>query len=504
MLRRATLVLVATSMRLAAIVLGVGVLLARAPAAVGPTAEPAGSRFVLVEPAQGGNGALPLFQEVTDAARLVSCQSWLRNEQARWALDLYQRARQASGLPVSVQPADFFIALIPEGSSTRLGFRVRQGSGERSYPRAAFVELGAEEWRFSTMLLHESGHVALLMLAGGRLLPTRAIAAIPHTTAALTDRSTSFSEGFAIHLEALFAHLNLDAKTRSAYRHEEFFFGAAPAMTSEYYRQALDLLSFAQFVARYREVRDNSFAFGSAFRGPDYLRAQMESARDFATLRDANQLLQSEGFHASFFFSVLVRGDAKPDAIRERQARMLAALTAALTQGEMTADEPFLLRFVQTYQRLYPAEGPQIVDVLLDLSHGVLVDGDAAALWRGHYLAALRLDVPGLNLERIEAARARWRRAVNADPRVLFVRLGPQLRCEVAGRTVVLVGMHHEAPLSFDVNSAEEGIMRLVPGISEVEVSSWLSSRQQRPFADATDFKRRSGLSEKTLVSLSF
>jgi hypothetical protein len=490
-------------MRTATATVGAAMLLVRTVAAAVPAPDPVG-RFVLMEPARDGGGTLPLFQEVTDSARLARCQNWLRNDAARTALDLYRRARAAAGLPVAVQPADFLIALVPNGSSTNLGFRLRQGGVERAYPRAAFVELGDEEWRFSTMLLHESGHVALLMLAGGRRLPTREIAAIPHTTAALTDRTTAFNEGFAIHLETLFTHLDLAARARIGYRQEAPASGTPPEMTGLYYRQSADLLGHDQFAGRYLAVRDNWFAFASACRGPDYVRVQMEGARDFATLRDADQLLQSEGFHAAFFFAVLTRGDAKPDVIRVRQGRMLAVLAIALRDSGVTADEPFLIRFVQAYLRLYPAEAPEIVDVLLDLSHGVFVDADAAALWRAHYLAALGLDVRELNLAGIEAARTRWRKAVSVDARVLLERLGPQLRCEVAGRTVVLAGMQHEAPLSFDVNSAEEGVMRLVPGISEIEVASWLAARAQRPFAAIADFKRRSGLSEKTLAGLRF
>ncbi len=67
-----------------------------------------------------------------------------------------------------------------------------------------------------------------------------------------------------------------------------------------------------------------------------------------------------------------------------------------------------------------------------------------------------------------------------------------------------LGGLAGEAPLTLDVNTAEEGVVRLVPGITDSEVASWLSERARRPFADVTDFRARAGLSERVLVSLNF
>jgi len=116
----------------------------------------------------------------------------------------------------------------------------------------------------------------------------------------------------------------------------------------EYFRPAADLASYAQNLARYANVRDNEYAFQSAFRGPDYLRAQLEKARDFAALRDANQLLQNEGFYASFFFLFTIRGDAPPgeDVIRERDQNMLRAMQAMFARVHPQADTPWLLEFV--------------------------------------------------------------------------------------------------------------------------------------------------------------
>jgi hypothetical protein len=466
-----------------------------------------GVHFVFMEPEPGSPpGIPPLYRNVTDAERLAQFGRWLENDSARWAADVYRRARTittARGLTGN-QPAEYFVALVPDGNNAAVGFRLRTGKTVQGYARTAYIQLGPEEWRFTTTLLHETGHVALAMLAGGREVPKREIAAIPHTVAAITDRGTAFDEGFAIHLETLVAHLSAAPEVRRQYRHDQFLFGPDARMRGEYYEHSSDLLTFAQTTARYAEVRDNNFAFVSAFKGPDYLRVQMEKARDFSTLRDADQLLQSEGFYGSFFFGFLMRGGGTPtaDTVRKRQDRVMAALGEMFATKPVTPDAPYLVEFVECYRSLYPADAGEVLDVFLDLTHGVFVDPDAASLWREHYLAALRLDLQHLGRERIDAARGRWRAAAAKDPAVMYSRLGPQLRCEVAGRTVKLVGLGTDTPLSMDVNTAEEGIVRLVPGITEAEVGSWLTSRSLTPFARVEDFKARAGLSEKTLGSL--
>ena len=408
--------------------------------------------------------------------------------------------------PQDAPPPSYYVSLEPGGNYAAIGFRLRTGTDLQDFPHRAFIKLDAEEWRFSGTFLHETGHVVLAILTGGQEIPKRQLASIPHTTAALSDRGTAFDEGFAIHLETLAAHFSSDPEMRGRFRHERTDFGPARQRQSEYFRHALDLMSYSQNIARYYEVRENNFAFAPAYRGPDYLRVQLEKSRDFAALRDADQLLQSEGFHASFFFAYTVRGDRlpTPETVRARQDKLLAALAAMLADKPLDAESPLLPRLIETYIRQNPDDAGEVVDVLLDLSHGVFVDADAAALWKECYLAALRLDMANLPTERIQAARTHWHEAVLKDPQVLYARLGPQLPCEVPERKVKLVALGRESPLHFDVNTVEEGILRLIPGITEPEIAHWQTERASKPFADVADFKVRCGLTDDTLARLQF
>ena len=441
---------------------------------------------------------MPRYRKAADQSKYAA---WLNNASAERALRLYRAAWEidhaGAGTP------DYYVALVPGGNHADVGFRLQNGDKIEDFPRQAYILLDAEPEAFETTLLHETGHVVMDMLAGGRRLDGNELAAIPHSTAAITDRTTAFSEGYAIHLETLAAHLNRDASTRGRFHREQVLFGEGSWRTAEYYHQSADLASFAQNVARYLDVRDNNFAFESAYQGPDYLRVQLEKARDFATLRDANQLLQSEGFYASFFFLWAMRGPSVPaeSVIAEREKRIMTAMHAMFAAGGSDVSSPWLVRLAIEYMKIFPDEKAALADALNDLSHGVFVDAGAAALWRDHYLATLRLDQKNMNREGIATARKKWREMVVADPQVLYSLLGPEIPCSVPGTKVRLEAFGEDSPVQYDVNTVQAAIVRTIPGITGKEVEDWMS---RRPFAGAEDFRQRAGLREATLHALKF
>jgi len=440
---------------------------------------------------------MPLYHRAADPAKYTP---WLENESAKRALRLY-RAGYEIAHPGGGTP-DYYVALVPGGNHAAVGFRVQDGEKVEEHPKQAYILLDAQPNRFESTLLHETGHVVMAMLAGGRQLDDKSVSAIPHTTAALSDRATAFSEGYAIHFETLAAHLFHDDPTRQRFHREQVLFGDG----SEYFHQSSDLASFSQNVARYLDVRDNNFAFEPAFQGPDYLRVQMEKARDFASLRSANQLLQSEGFYASFFFLWVVRGAGIPtDAVIEKRERqVLLAMHAMFAEDNWDASSPWLVRFVAVYMKQFPDQMAVMADALNDLSHGVFVDVDAALLWKRHYLATLTLDQANTNVAGIAAERKKWRDALVTDPRVLYSQLGPEIPCTIPATKVRLVAFGEASPALFDLNTAPAGILRIVPGISEAEVTGWMEQRGKKPFASVEDFKARGGLRPATLAALNF
>lgn len=84
------------------------------------------------------------------------------------------------------------------------------------------------------------------------------------------------------------------------------------------------------------------------------------------------------------------------------------------------------------------------------------------------------------------AARKRWRAQVGSNPETLLSRLGPQLRCEVKAVEVKIEAFGEVSPLLFDLNTAPEGVLRLMPGITESQMERWLGGR---PFANLDKFR---------------
>jgi hypothetical protein len=446
-------------------------------------------------------GVTPLYHRAADPAKY---RPWLENESARRALRLY-RAGYEIAHPGAGTP-NYYVALVPDGNHASVGFKLQDTDKVEEFGKQAYILLDPSPAQFESTLLHETGHVVMAMLAGGRQLDGNDLSAIPHTTAALSDRGTAFSEGFAIHLETLAAHLNHDSPTLQQFHRTRVRFGEGPFKEIEYFHHSSDLATFSQSVARYLDVRDNNFAFEPAYQRPDYLRVQMEKARDFASLRSANQLLQSEGFYASFFFLWVMRGaSVAPEAeIEERERRVLVAMHSMFAEDNWEPSSPWLVRFVMAYMKQFPEEKAAMADALNDLSHGVFVDADATRLWKAHYLAALSLDQKGMNVGGITERRKKWRDALLEDPRVLLSQVGPEIACKLPGSKVSLVAFGEDMPVVFDINTAPAGILRLVPGIGESEVAGWIEQRAKKPFASIEDFKVRAGLRAPTLAALQF
>ena len=435
---------------------------------------------------------LPQTFRRVDGAKILP---WMENAAARRALQLYAQAYrilEEHGNPQK-QPKDYYIALVPDGNHAAVGFRLQTDAGVEDHLQHAFILLDPSPYRFHDTILHESAHVAMSMLAGGKLLPRADVASIPHSTASLTDRGTAFSEGYAIHFETLAAQTATEPADRGRFFHERVVFGGGPYPTDEYFRHAADLATYSQNVARYTEVRDNNYSFQPAWQGPDYLRIQLEKARNFAEIRSANQLLQSEGFYASFFYLFLMRGEKPPseEVIATRQERILRAMHAMFESVKPEPDTPWLVEFVRTYMKVFPDEKSTIVSALNELSHGAFVDPNAATLWRSHYLAALRLDLRNLNREQILKTRRAWEEKVSAHPEVLTSMVGPQIRCEIREVQVKLEAFGRSSPLVFDINTAPEAILRLVPGTTPAQVDQWTTGR---PFTTIAAFQTATGI----------
>src|SRR6185369_10471704 len=167
----------------------------------------------------------------------------------------YEIARPGHGTP------DYYVALVKGGNHAAVGFRLIENGKSKPYTGQPYILLDDDPSRFDLTLLHETGHMAMALLAGGKQLEGETMSGIPHSTASLSDRNTAYSEGYAIHLETLEAHVARDPAIHQRFHRERIQFGDGPMRTSEYFHQSADLATYSQSLARYLEVRENNFAF---------------------------------------------------------------------------------------------------------------------------------------------------------------------------------------------------------------------------------------------------
>ena len=88
------------------------------------------------------------------------------------------------------------------------------------------------------------------------------------------------------------------------------------------------------------------------------------------------------------------------------------------------------------------------------------------------------------------------------DAAVLFSRVGPEIGCELPTAKVRIAAFGGEEPVHFDINTVQRGIMRMIPGITEPEIESWIAARNTKAFASREDFQARAGLTSATLKGL--
>ena len=91
-----------------------------------------------------------------------------------------------------------------------------------------------------------------------------------------------------------------------------------------------------------------------------------------------------------------------------------------------------------------------------------------------------------------------------ADPDVLLAHIGPQVYCELIGPKVKLEAFPGDLRVEVDANTVQTGILRLIPGITDDEISRWQAERARKPFTGAEDFRSRNIVSAERLKALNF
>lgn len=448
---------------------------------------------------------------ITADKRVKKLNELLRNDQAEFAIELYQLAYKAtfrdSSKKTKIPP--LYIAVEEGGNYADTNLNLKGLEGSINKVNIPFIRLGENQYRFSNTLLHEMGHVILYILNNGKKLSNTSLASIPHSTSAITDRSTAFDEGFAIHLETIFGHLTNNSKIHSHYLHKDINLSDSLKLSNEFFFHSTDLLTFSQSYARYRDIVDNNYSFQSAYKDGDYVRVQLEKSRDFSELRNADQLLASEGFYASYFFRIFSYNlNSIDEQLFSRYSIIFKIIKNVLAASDENHHFPYLLHISKDIPDTYIMNNFALL-LLFDLSHGAFFLDNYRKLWKSVYLNSLKVEyqevqkilkvLSELKLESIS-------KVSTENSNILYKNISEASLIVTVPNVIIELKEIEPTPqsLRFDLNTVQKGVLKLIPAIENKTIDEVLYQRDISPFKSVSDFLGRVKLPEHVKSEMKF
>ena len=454
---------------------------------------------------QGEKPEHPAYQPVVDTRQLEDLKKKLTHGSVTLALTLFELAQRTAGTDYP-----YFIALVDGGNNASQGFRLVMPDGKiRTHEKVPLILLDPKAKDFQTTLLHETGHMIFSLLSDGRGIPTEPIAPMFHTTAAITDRGTAFNEGFAEHLEAVWAHFADDRRSSDYYGHRSLTASSGSMVRQGFLFPIDDMSNYAQSFARYQSVRDNQYSFENATNVADYYRVQLSPGPDYERPRNASQLVASEGFVSTFFFWLVAQ---QVDSLsREQLNKVYLPIFEGLqrTLAPATDDDPpvpaYLTRFAKRFGEHDPELRRLAFRLLYHLSRGAFFQQDFAERWQAILEAHYRLDIHAIRALH-DALETEEKKAVDRcleDPDLIDQFVGNVIAVQANNATVRLPVAFgdQELPLTFDVNTVPSRILSLIDGITPEEITTFTNNRKT-PWRDFADFQKRSGLQAAVLKQI--
>ncbi len=343
-----------------------------------------------------------------------------------------------------------------EGGFPRTGIRLTSGNGrEVNYPALQYVDLVLDSSRVArgdlSIYSHELGHVMMGLILGGKI-ETLEVETSPkqHVSMGVTDYLTAFYEGWGIH----FQRLALDG--------------------TEKYRQAADKRLAPERAAglawhsgldeylRINLVRDNGYIYQKLVQtGPDTRNLTLEQrillehtspAFDHTRLKNAQQMLSSEGVAATLFYQAAIHpgigSHYMPAAFYEPfLAKPLPPETDPA--GVFSPEENFLLKNFWIWKKMsgmaftgsplitwvsawcseFPDDRREMLGLFVRITRGITIDRELAELTaRLNYFGQVGdyARFSGLRDSVTESERRHIDRCL-ADPELLHANVGPEL-----------------------------------------------------------------------------
>jgi DNA uptake protein ComE-like DNA-binding protein len=449
-------------------------------------------------------GDLPVVREVPRSdPRRSPIDRALERPFLRWVLargaDAARRARArctdgAAACDERYAHPPYFV-LRDAGNEPRRGLAFEHAGGADSGVTTVrrgvwYVEIDPAE---TAILGHEYGHVMMFEALGGDLPTPPKV--LPHTTSAITDTLTAFTEGWAIHFETLAGDQDDDPALHRR-THRDAFPTGAPDKRDDTLLPVRDLMTYAQGYRRYECVKESCFAFlprvrealvaGARPTPADVVDRWTDSTYDPARLRSLEQMVASEGVVAALFYRLATSQSGEvplavgslPDAARYSSYFDVFPRLS----DEIFADTPPVFAFLELLleRAADPAERRRIARTALEVLHYTPVIPDAPRLYAELHAAGHRMDVAAFHALQ-DALVARMVDGVErliAHPEILRHVAKPPLWIENRAFTMTIPALEVDAqPLLFDLNTAVPETLMTLPGVEYAEATALLVAR---------------------------
>ncbi len=402
-----------------------------------------------------------------------------------------------------------------EGGFPRQGIKIVSDDSETTYPDLHFVDLVIDEKRLENGALsiysHELGHVMMNLILNTYWdrfpSPT---SPKQHVSMGVTDYLTAFYEGWGVSFQRL------------AYDAVEKYRSSFHAKMSPKRGLTMAWHSNLDKYLRLFKVEDNGYLYQkSPIRASIWdtlspeqkiLYEHTSTQFDISRIRNAQQLLSSEGFLATLFYQINSNPELQnkyaddqfysgfllkpiPDGVKPQdiftplENVLLKNLAVWHKMNQSEGMVPVSISYIKTWMELFPDNANEVISTFILLSRGATVNIELPRLVEKVNLNGQMGDIglfreySGLYFSEIQKII----KQVAEDPNLLTAAIGPELWVSHPTMEIrrALWMPEPKAPLQINLNSA--GFADVAAFIGEEEAMEFIAHRRFKGFFESMD-----------------